>query len=75
MNTELYIAKRILPHKDTANISKPIVTIAIIAIALGLAVMIVSVSVIIGFKTTISDKIFGFSSHIQIVNFDTNTSY
>lgn len=75
MNTELYIARRILPHKDTANISKPIVNIAIIAIALGLAVMIVSVSVIIGFKTTISDKIFGFSSHIQIVNFDTNTSY
>lgn len=75
MNTELYIAKRILPHKDTANISKPIVNIAIIAIALGLAVMIVSVSVIIGFKSTISDKIFGFSSHIQIVNFDTNTSY
>ncbi|HRS18766.1 MAG TPA: ABC transporter permease [Bacteroidales bacterium] len=75
MNTELYLAKRILPHKDTANISKPIVNIAIIAIALGLAVMIVSVSVIIGFKSTISDKIFGFSSHIQIVNFDTNTSY
>jgi lipoprotein-releasing system permease protein len=75
MNTEYYIAKQILPHKDKANISKPIVNIAIIAIALGLTVMIVAVSIIIGFKTTISDKIFGFSSHIQIVNFDSNTSY
>lgn len=75
MNTEYYIAKQILPHKDKANISKPIVNIAIIAIALGLTVMIIAVSIIIGFKTTISDKIFGFSSHIQIVNFDSNTSY
>lgn len=75
MNTELYIAQKILPHKDTANISKPIVNIAIIAIALGLAVMIVAVSVIIGFKSTISEQIFGFSSHIEIVNFDSNTSF
>lgn len=75
MNVELYIAKKILPHKSTANISKPIVRIAIFAIALGLAVMIVSVSIIIGFKSTISQKLFGFSSHIQIVNFDANMSF
>lgn len=75
MNTELYIAKQILPHKDTANISKPIVNIAIIAIALGLAVMLIAVSVIVGFKSTISEQIFGFSSHIEIVNFDSNTSF
>jgi len=75
MNTELYIAKHILPHKNKANISKPIVRIAIFAIALGLAVMIAAVSIIIGFKSTISEKIFGFSSHIQIVNFDANTSF
>lgn len=75
MNIELYIAKKILPHKDKANISKPIVNIAIFAIALGLAVMIVAISIIFGFKSTISDKIFGFSSHIQIVNFDSNTSF
>lgn len=75
MNTELYIAKQILPHKDTANISKPIVNIAIIAIALGLAVMIVAVSVISGFKSTISEQIFGFNSHLEIVNFDSNNSF
>ncbi len=75
MNTELYIAKQILPHKSTANISKPIVNIAIIAIALGLAVMIIAVSVILGFKSTISEQIFGFSSHLEIVNFDSNNSF
>ncbi|MFO7867828.1 MAG: FtsX-like permease family protein [Bacteroidales bacterium] len=75
MNVELYIAKKILPHKSNANISKPIVRIAKIAIALGLAVMIIAISVIIGFKSTISEKLFGFSSHIQIVNFDANNSF
>jgi len=75
LNTEFYIAKHILPHKDTANISKPIINIAIFAIALGLAVMIIAVSVIIGFKSTISEQIFGFSSHIEIVNFDSNNSF
>ncbi len=75
MNTELYIARHILPRENTTNISKSIVNIAIIAIALGLAVMIIAVSVIVGFKSTISEQIFGFSSHIEIVNFDNNSSY
>jgi len=75
MNTELYIARHILPRKNTTNISKPIVNISIIAIALGLAVMIIAVSIIVGFKSTISEQIFGFSSHIEIVNFDNNSSY
>ncbi len=75
MNTELYIAQNILPHKDRANISNSIVNIAIIAIALGLAVMIVAVSIILGFKSSISEQIFGFSSHIEIVNYDSNTSF
>ncbi|MFW5851720.1 MAG: ABC transporter permease, partial [Bacteroidota bacterium] len=75
MNVELYIAKKILPDKSNANISKPIVRIAKIAIALGLAVMIIAISIIIGFKSTISEKMFGFSSHIQIVNFDANNSF
>lgn len=75
MNTELYIARHILPRRGSESISNPIVNIAIVAIALGLAVMIIAVSVIVGFKSTISEQIFGFSSHIEIVNFDTNTSF
>ena len=75
MNKELYIARKILPRKRSEAISSPIVNIAIIAIALGLAVMIIAVSVIVGFKSTISEQIFGFSSHIEIVNYDSNTSF
>ncbi len=49
--------------------------IAVTAIALGLIVMIVAVSVVTGFKNEIRNKIIGFGSHIQIVNYDTNISY
>ena len=49
--------------------------IAIIGIALGLAVMILSVAIASGFKTEISNKIIGFGSHIQILNYDTNLSF
>jgi lipoprotein-releasing system permease protein len=38
-------------------------------VAIGLAVMIVSVAVVLGFKHTIRDKVVGFGSHIQVGNF------
>jgi len=76
LNTELFISRRILSNKSTKKgISKPIVGIAVFGIALGLAVMILSVAIMIGFKTEISNKVIGFGSHIQIVNYDSNMSF
>jgi len=76
LNLELFIARRIFSDKSTSKgISQPIVTIAIIGIALGLAVMILSVAIVTGFKSEISNKVIGFGSHIQIINYDTNVSY
>lgn len=46
-----------------------------IGIALGLAVMILSVAIVIGFKKEVRNKVIGFGSHIQITNFDSNSSY
>ena len=57
------------------RISRPIVTIAVAGIALGLAVMIISVAVVAGFKAEIRNKVFGFGSHLQIINYDDNYSY
>jgi lipoprotein-releasing system permease protein len=51
------------------------VGIATFGIALGLAVMIVAVAIVTGFKNEISNKVIGFGSHIQLVNMDSNTSY
>lgn len=76
LNTELFIARRIFSDKSVKKgISQPIVTIAVIGIALGLAVMILSVAIVTGFKSEISNKIIGFGSHIQIVNYDSNISF
>lgn len=76
MNTELFIAKRIIGNKgERKRFSSSIVAIATFGIALGLAVMIVAVSIVTGFKKEISNKVIGFGSHIQVVNMDSNTSY
>ncbi len=76
MNTELFIARRIVASgKDENRLSRPIVSIAIIGIALGLAAMIISTATVTGFKNQIRDKVIGFGSHIQILNYDSNISY
>jgi lipoprotein-releasing system permease protein len=43
--------------------------------ALGLAVMILSVAIVVGFKKEVRNKVIGFGSHIQITNFNNNTTY
>lgn len=48
---------------------------SIAGIALGLAVMIISVAVLNGFQKEIKQKVVGFGSHIQISHFDSNNSY
>ena len=75
MNLELFIAKRIHFQQGRKNISRPAVRIATIGIALGLAVMLISVAVVIGFKKEIRNKTIGFGGHIQITNFDNNNTY
>ena len=76
MNFEYFIAKRIISsRKEGKNKTKPLVGSAILAIALGMTVMIISVAVLIGFKKEITEKLVGFSSHIQVVNLDNNSSF
>ena len=72
MNFPLFIAKRIyFTNGDRHEVSRPAIRIATVGVAIGLAVMIITVSVIFGFKHTIRDKVVGFGSHIQITNFVT----
>lgn len=61
MNLPLFIAKRIYAKNEDSKrqVSKPAVKIATAGVAIGLAVMIVSVSVVFGFKHTIRDKVVG----------------
>lgn len=73
MNFERFIAQHISSGKSD-NYAKPVVRISYISIALGLALMIISVAVVIGFKHSISNKIIGFTSDLKIVPFDNNES-
>jgi lipoprotein-releasing system permease protein len=76
MSIGTFIAKRLIKERSQGtSFSRPINVIAIIGIALGLAVMILAVAILTGFKQQIRDKIAGFGAHIQVVNFDANLSY
>lgn len=70
MNFELFIAQK-LYSDDTEGgkkYSRPAVRIALAGIAIGIAVMIVSLSVVLGFKSEVSNKVTGFGSHIQLLS-------
>ncbi|OFY66139.1 MAG: ABC transporter permease [Bacteroidetes bacterium RBG_13_43_22] len=76
MNLPYFIAQRLIKgRREGTSFSRPINIIAIIGIAMGLAVMILAVAILTGFKEQIREKIVGFGSNIQIVNFDSNLSF
>ena len=65
MNLELFIARRIHFSREGARrVTPPAVRIAVIGIALSVAVMILSVAIMVGFKKEVCEKVIGFGSHI-----------
>jgi lipoprotein-releasing system permease protein len=75
MNLPYFIAQRLVKgRREETSFSRPINVIAVIGISLGLAVMILAVAILTGFKEQIREKVVGFGSNIQIVNFDSNYS-
>lgn len=76
MSFSRFIACRLYRNPESEKqVSRPAVLIAMIGIAIGLAVMIIAVSVIVGFKSEVRDKVVGFGAHIQIGNLDAVRSY
>lgn len=70
MNFPLFIARRLYSERGENNkVSKPALYIATTGVALGLAVMIISVCVILGFKHTIRDKVTGLGAYATVANF------
>lgn len=71
MNFSLYIARKLSGDKgETKKVSRPAIRIATAGVAIGLAVMLISVCVMLGFKQEIRSKVIGFGSHIQILNYE-----
>lgn len=75
MNFENFLAKRFLKGADGVGLSKPFIRISIISVALSLAIMIIAIAIITGFKSEIKSKVVGFGSHVQITNYDSNQSF
>ena len=74
INLEYFLARRIaFNHGGQKN--NVMIRIATLSVAIGMAVMIISLAVIFGFKHEITAKLTGFGAHVQIVNLDGNTSY
>jgi lipoprotein-releasing system permease protein len=76
VNLPYFIAQRLIKGRSKGtSFSRPINVIAVIGISLGLAVMILAVAILTGFKQQIQEKVVGFGSHIQIINNDLNYSF
>ncbi|HWR94861.1 MAG TPA: FtsX-like permease family protein [Flavobacterium sp.] len=75
MNLEYFIAHRLIGYKNhKSSISKPIIKIAISAVAIGMIMMILSVATGIGLQKKIQEKVSAFNGHVIISNFDDNQS-
>jgi lipoprotein-releasing system permease protein len=75
LNTEFFIARKIIKGDgNKSRLSKPIVVISLASIIIGVAIMLVSVSVVTGFQKGIREKVIGFGSHIQVTDLFQNNS-
>ncbi len=74
MNLPRFIAQRI-QKTNTTTFTSTVTKIGISSIAIGLAVMIISFNILIGFKQTIREKLFSLSSHIQVSKITLNQSF
>ncbi len=76
MNWKLFIAGRIYRSDEAGKeVSKPAVRIAVCGIAVGLAVMILSVAVVVGFKHQVKEKIVGLGTDILVTSLAEAQSY
>lgn len=72
MNTAFEIAKRISFYKQK-NYTRFIVRLSIAATAISVAAILLTFSIVNGFQSTISNKVYSFWGHIQIASVNGNT--
>ncbi len=74
MNISRFISQRIQKTKSE-SFTSTVVKVGVASIAIGLAVMIISFAILVGYKQAIKDKLFSLSSHIQVSKITLNQSY
>ena len=73
MKATRFISSRIF-SMEKENLSSIVMKIAVISIALGVSIMLISIAIVVGFKNQIKDKVVGFVSPIQIQALNQNES-
>lgn len=68
------LANRILRDKGN-QLSRPIITLSVCGVSLGLIIMMIAIGITSGYKQEIRNKVIAMGSHIRITNFDQNYSY
>lgn len=75
-NASSFIANRLyFSSASHRGAVRPAVRVALIGLTIGVMVMVITVCVVIGFKTTVASRVAGFGSHIQVINYDNNNTY
>jgi len=64
-----------ISHDKEHSLSRPIVNISTIGVALGITTILIAMAITNGYQTIIRDKVVGMSSHIRISNYDNNYSF
>ena len=73
---ESFIARRLYKNEQgSRKVSRPAVLIAQAGVALGLAVMLVTIAVSFGFKHEVRAKAVGFGAHLHISNYDSGHAF
>ncbi len=76
MKFELFLAKKtIFSQEENSRVTRPIVRIAVAAVALSFLVMLISVATGTGLQKEIKEKVIGFDGHIKVTHFDFNNSF
>lgn len=76
LRAETYIAHKIyFSQKGENRASRPAVRVALLGMIIGVAVMILTFCIVVGFKRTITNKIAGFGAHIQVTNYENNNTF
>ncbi len=74
MKFELFISKRLKFEDESRKTASPSLNIAVIGIVLAIIIMILSITIVLGFKNEISNKIYNLDSHIKVFNVNMNTN-
>ena len=65
------MAKRMFSHQsDVGRVSRPAISISTLGVAIGVAVMLISVSIALAFQKEVQSKLLGFGAHVQVFSYE-----